>query len=282
MSQGRSEQTIHKTQQGDPRDTPNYTLREASGLLEVPRSTLAAWVKGRSYETQQGERRWPALLGVGKGRLLSFHNLVELQVLAALRREHGVSVPKVREALDYLRDKLGVERPLLHRAFLVDHGCNLFVEHYGHLIEASASGQVAMRAVLAEYLKTLDYDEAGWVRAWKPIPYAGMVSLDPVVAFGRPVLVGTRLPVEVLCDGFLAGDSPESLAESYQEPAERVEQALRLSFRRPRRAGEGLAGLAAQAVGEWRRGEALAQVARAHDCPVGDVQGWILQAYQAA
>ena len=57
-------------------------------------------------------------------------------MLAAIRRRHGVKLPKVRKALDYVRRHFQVEHPLIDQAFQTD-GLDLFVERYGGLINAS-------------------------------------------------------------------------------------------------------------------------------------------------
>jgi len=64
---------------------------------------------------------------------------VEAHVLAAIRRRHGVKLPKVRAALDYVRKQFQVERPLIDQAFQTN-GLDLFVERYGDMINASREG----------------------------------------------------------------------------------------------------------------------------------------------
>ncbi|WP_412179129.1 helix-turn-helix domain-containing protein [Thermus caliditerrae] len=73
----------------DPRDRPLYTLREAARYLGVPEATLRAWVRGRSYPVRGGQGwGWsgPLIATPEGGPLLSFHNLVEANVLVALRK----------------------------------------------------------------------------------------------------------------------------------------------------------------------------------------------------
>ncbi|MEZ5402184.1 MAG: hypothetical protein R2729_21095 [Bryobacteraceae bacterium] len=64
-------------------------------------------------------------------RFLSFVNLVEAHVLAAIRRRYDVKLPQVRRALDYVRREFQVERPLIDVAFQTDR-LDLFVERYEH------------------------------------------------------------------------------------------------------------------------------------------------------
>ena len=76
----------------DPRQQPAYTIAEAAHYLDLPMPTIRYWATGRG--------NCGALIDVPARHpvLLSFLNLAELHVLAAVRREHAVSMPKVRAA----------------------------------------------------------------------------------------------------------------------------------------------------------------------------------------
>jgi uncharacterized protein (DUF433 family) len=74
---------------GDARLLPAYTLGEAARYLRLPLPTLRAWAVGRDYATGTGRgRSLPALALAGtKPPMLSFVNLIEAHVLAAITRE---------------------------------------------------------------------------------------------------------------------------------------------------------------------------------------------------
>ena len=80
----------------DLREMPAYTITEAAHYMNMPRATTRYWASGQGM--------YPSLI-TAAGRhptLLSFLNLVELHVLAAIRREHTLPMPKVRAAIDWL------------------------------------------------------------------------------------------------------------------------------------------------------------------------------------
>ena len=54
-----------------------------------------------------------------------------------------------------------------------------------------------------------------------------VVVVDPRIAFGRPVLVGTRIPTEVIYQRFEAGESIEQLADDYGRTPSEIEEAIR-------------------------------------------------------
>jgi hypothetical protein len=80
--------------------TPAYPFVEAAHYLSVPLSTLRAWCLGQGYREDGKTRRFQPLIRLDGNdrRALSFLNLVEAHVLAAIRRQHHVPLPKVRQA----------------------------------------------------------------------------------------------------------------------------------------------------------------------------------------
>lgn len=219
----------------DPRDVPNYSLGEAAHWLGLVPSTLRAWLQGQDYPTQSGTRRAkPVVAPAGTAPLaLSFWNLVECSVLFTMRKQHQVSLQKVRRALDYVARHLDKKRPLIEQEFSTD-GVGLFVEHYGKLIEASKQGQTAIREVLQAGLTRIERDAAGLAAKlfpWRDDPREDrLVAVDANIAFGQPVLAHTRVPVEVVFDRFRAGDTIEGLAADYHVGHAVIEDLVRKWF----------------------------------------------------
>lgn len=268
----------------DPREIPNYTVSEAARLLESSQGAIRKWIAGREYTTHQGPAQSAPLLDVeGPPWFLTFNNLIELQVLEALRREPGikVSLQKVRKALAYMQEKMGVERPLLTERFSVDKNCNLFIDHYGHLLEVSASGQVALKAVLAQYLKTIDYDKDGLAKQWRPLLYGDLVVVNPRISFGRPTLKGTRTPLDSITDQFKAGDGVEELAYDFSYSPEKLEDVLRHVFRKPAKGADSKPEQS-EIAREWLEGHSIKRIAETLKRSPEDIQGIILEVRQAA
>ena len=221
----------------DPREMPAYSIPEAAHYLQLPPSTLRSWTKGWRYPTRAGEKRSTPLITPPAApeqgpRLLSFVNVVESHVLNAVRREHRITMPKVREALTYLEGYLPSTHPLADQKFETD-GVDLFIEQYGRLVNISQDGQLAIRHVLRLYLSRIERDRAGVpvklylftrsLQADEP----KVVAIDPYVSFGRPILVGTGIPTAVIADRYKAGESIHALAEDYERPPRDIEEAIR-------------------------------------------------------
>lgn len=216
----------------DPRDLPNYTVAEAARWLGMVPATLRTWHLGHTYPTQQGPKHAkPVIKPAAKDPLeLSFWNLVESSVLASIRKVHGVSLQKVRRALTFVERELRSRRPLIEEQFATD-GVHLFVERFGELIAASQSGQVFLRELLAASLTRIERDPMGVAAKLYPWTHdpkePRTVAVDPAVAFGRPTLIATGIPVETVMERFRAGDSIENLARDYRVKPEQIEGAVR-------------------------------------------------------
>jgi uncharacterized protein (DUF433 family) len=222
-------------------DSPAYTIVEAAGYLRMPPATLRTWVRGRPYDTQVGRVRWSPVIetpreGPAEGRssLLSFNNLVEAHVLSAIRRKHEIAFPKVRQAVDYVREQLGVERPLLDQQFETD-GVEIFVREFGQLVAVSRGGQMALSDILRDHLSRIDR-RPGMLRLFPFTRARGsepvldsprVIVIDPRVSFGRPVLAETGVRAEVIVGRFVAGETRDQLAADLGLDPRLVEEALR-------------------------------------------------------
>ncbi len=120
-------------------------------------------------------------------------------------------------------------------------GTDIFVTKLGSLINVSQDGQLAMKALLQEYLKRIERDAHGVAIRLFPftrpkgvstdspvaISQPRLVSIDPAVAFGRPVITGSRVPTVEIFERFIAGDSPDDIATDFGRTVEEVHEAIR-------------------------------------------------------
>ncbi len=218
----------------DLRELPAYGIPEAAHYLRIPRATLRDWVLGRSYPTETGMTFSKPIIALPDEdrHLLSFVNLVEAHVLDAIRREHKISLQKVRRALDYLTKHFRSKHPLADQNFETD-GLDLFIQKYGQLINLSQEGQLAIRSLLEAHLRRIDRDKAGlpvrlfpFTRKRQPEEPRAVV-IDPYVSFGRPVLVGTGIATAIIAERYKAGESMDELADDYGRERLEIEEAIR-------------------------------------------------------
>ncbi len=230
---------LKTTRIDDVRRAPAYSVAEAAHYLRMPEETLRSWVVGRLYPVAGQSKRSRPLIHFDdpKRQYLSFINLVEAHVLAGIRRRHGVKLPKVRNALDYVRRQFQVEHPPIEQSFQTD-GLDLFVECYGDLINASREGQRAMKEIIGVYLKRIEWDAKGlpiklypFTRDTEaeaaPASDPRLVVMNPAVSFGRPVIAGTGIPVSSIYERYRAGDSVADLAQDFRLEISAIEEAIR-------------------------------------------------------
>ena len=216
------------------RELPAYSVAEVAHYLNLPRSTVRYWAAGKDSS--------PALIEVADTNpvALSFLNLVELHVLAAIRRKHAVPMLKVRRAIDYLRENTQDEsdkwHPLISKQLQTD-GLDLFIEQYGRLVNISSAGQLAMRVIIEAALRRIERDRRGIPIKLYPFTRSNindapaMVVIDPTLSAGRPVITGTGLATEVIAERYKAGETVTELAKDYDREEAEIEEAIRCELR---------------------------------------------------
>lgn len=217
----------------DLRNRPAYALAEAARYLKLPAATLRSWVAGRPYPKAAGIARFEPLIHppASLPPILSFWNLIEAHVLRSLRMDHGVSLKAVRQALTYAERKLNIRRLLLRKELRTDAG-KVFLDRYGELIDLSASGQLAMRHLLEEHLKRVEWDERLFpIRLYPFLSIDGAVSdkpiaIDPKIAFGRPVVIRAGVSTAAIAERIDANETVEDLAADYGLTPAEIEQAV--------------------------------------------------------
>ncbi len=215
-----------KPRSTDPRDMPAYRVPEAAHYLGLPASTVRYWSAGRNNYKPLIEPAADSPL------LLSFLNLVELHLLAAIRRRHKVSMPSVRRAIEYLADHFQAKHPLLAKELETD-GLDLFIHNYGQLINISKDGQTAMRHVMEAALKRIERDSNNIPIKLYPFTRPriddapSVIVIDPAVSGGRPVIAGRGLATEIIAERYKSGESIKELAYDYDCTEAEIQEAIR-------------------------------------------------------
>ena len=220
----------------DIRAMPCYSFPEAAHYLRIPVTTLRSWVRGRKYPTSEGDQFFQPVIELpdDSQNLLSFINLVEIHVLDAIRRDHRISLHKVRTAIDFIKEELTSDHPLAYHKLETD-GLDLFVEEYGQLINVSQAGQLVLWKLLQAHLQRIDRDSAGYALRLYPftrkrlqhIEEPKAIVIDPRISFGRPVLAGTGIPTAIIAERYKAGEAIGALADDYGRPTLEIEEAIR-------------------------------------------------------
>jgi uncharacterized protein (DUF433 family) len=228
----------------DPREVAAYSITEAARYVQIPRRTVHNWVCGNSYPVASGARKAKPLIDIAAPDkyLLSFVNLLELHILDAIRHGHGLDMRVVRRALDYLQRELGVDHPLVDEQMETD-GSRIFIRRLGDVIDAASWGQVSMADLLEIRLARIERNPQGIAVKFYPftrrkpeekeVAYREprVIEMDPEIAFGRPVIAGSRVPTVEIAERYKAGDSIDDLVTEYRRPQSEIEEAIRCELR---------------------------------------------------
>lgn len=208
-----------------------YTPAEVARLLGMSPATVRRWLA--SSPSIPGERAVVVRDGVHGGALASFLDLVELSIADELVRRFGLRTALLRASLREASRRLGLHHPLARRQFLVE-GRRLHLPMTdGTILELGSGGQLGLNEVIRTLARAVEFDPDGLARKWWPLGEGGPISVAPDVAFGAPVVEGSRLEVATLVDLCEAeGGDIERVAWLYELSPEVVRQAVGFGARR--------------------------------------------------
>ena len=194
-----------------------FTLREAAGYLDVPKSTIHAWARPPT-----GEPLITVFPRGGAQATVPFIGFAEAYVLAAFRRA-GVPLQRIRTVVDALAQNLAVEHALASKRLYTDGAQVLYdyaernEDELVELVIARAGRQFS--EVIRDHLKRITYGSDGWAsRVLLPSYQRAEVVVDPQLAFGLPLVVHGGARVEDLVDRFAAGDTLADIAFDFDVP----------------------------------------------------------------
>jgi uncharacterized protein (DUF433 family) len=226
----------------DPRTLPAYPLELAARILLIPRSTLRVWVFGAEWTEKSGQKRSfePLIIPPDRRKtLLSFVNLVEAHVLKTIRHKHRIQMIHVREAISELSKTYNTEYPLADVDLLAGDA-ELFYKRFGILLNLSRGKQQAF-SFLQTYLDRIERNLEKQAKRLYPFVIAPvwvgrktlinqdpkLISIDPYISYGRPVITGTGISTDAIADRFWGGDNIELLARDFDCSISAIEYAIR-------------------------------------------------------
>ncbi|MBN2145089.1 MAG: DUF433 domain-containing protein [Candidatus Aureabacteria bacterium] len=221
----------------DPKTKPVYYLSEAAHYLRVNKITLRSWVYGQPSKTKGHKKLTSPLIepaGKQGPEKLSFLNLIEAHILFALRQTHKVKMSVIRNAIDYLKKNRNTQHPLLEKDIMTD-GYHLFIKELEKYISISEDGQIVIKDIMEKYIQRIEWDKQGVPVLFYPYtrkPSSSVdcpknIVMDPTIAFGRPVVSGTRITTAFIFERYSAGDSIHDIVKDYGLKTQDVEEALR-------------------------------------------------------
>jgi uncharacterized protein (DUF433 family) len=223
-------------------DRPVYGMSTVDRVLGLTTGTARRWIDGY----RRGGRVYsPVVREVSTGEeVVTWGEFVEARLLAEFR-DAGVAMLRMRPAVERLREELNTRYPLASaRTWLSSDGRELVRRIQDDVDLDRRLSLVVVRSGQ----EVLDWSEPArdfnasteWepsdgnqvIRRLRPVSDVQEVVLDPLVAFGEPTLRGRGVRTEVIAELVRAGDSTDSIAETYELGREQVEAAVRYELMR--------------------------------------------------
>lgn len=194
-----------------------YTPREAARLVGTTAQQVLRWTRGSGPT----EPLWNAHYQFLDNDVteISFLDLIEVRVVSALRREK-VSLQAIRFAMEFAREKFGIERPLASQSFKTD-GTEILMkalENDGDYVSLSKRrpGQRVFGKIIAQSLNDLEYEHDLAAR-WRPKNHSAVI-IDPKRHFGDPILDVYGVSTRTLYEEFVEFDDLDYLTRIYEIP----------------------------------------------------------------
>lgn len=219
-------------------DRELYGVAQAADLLGLEPVKVRRWLDG--YD-RKGVHYDPVVRLETTGRdTVTWGEFVELGYLREYRKRK-VSLQRLRNVVDHLRDEMGVPYPLAHyRPYTAGRDLVMRVQEETKLPQdlwmvVPRNGQLELAPMANEFYKKVEFveDIAGLLRVDGE---DSDVVIDPRRGFGMPTIRDRGIRTEVLYELFRAGDTMDDIAEGYELTPRRVEDALRFESKRRRAA----------------------------------------------
>lgn len=212
-------------------DRPTYGFGEVDRLLHLRGGTAQRWIDG--YE-RGGKSYSPVVRAKSTcNPIVTWGEFVEARYLSEFR-DAGVSLQRMRPAIEKLRERFDTKYPLAHaKPFTDGRDIVLGIEDKLGLdprlrMCVVRNGQILLTTSATLYYSSTEFDRNADDRAYLVRPMAqsaAQVTIDPLRSGGLPVVRGVK--TEVIAEQFQAGASVSSIASTFELSDEQVQDALR-------------------------------------------------------
>lgn len=223
-----------------------YSRAEVARLLGLGPGRVTSWVRGYRYAWGPKERRrrgeQPAVIKTDiptiEGSVsISFLELVELFVVKQFR-DKGIPLQTVRVAWNHAARAFNTLHPFADRRVFADGG-RIFMalredDLWPDVLEVSSRHmpfQIIAGPIFKHSFEGIEFDDhTALARRWWPRGRDLPIVLDPTIAFGAPVVQGTRVPTAILAR-YAQRRSINTVAAAFELPSEQVKAAVEFEYR---------------------------------------------------
>ncbi len=222
-----------------------YSIRQVDRLLGLTSGTARRWIEGYT----RGGRSYPPIVrpeATGEN-VVTWGEFVETRVLSEYR-DSGVTLHRMRPAIDKLRERFDSRYPLAYALpFLDVHGRELVekTQQEVHLdrplqLVVVRNDQLVLAKPADHFVQSVEFGgDQGIAERIYPAPDLRQVVMDPLRQFGEPVV--RSVPTEIIAEQIRAGDPPDMIAELYELTPDQVQAAIRYELLRAKAATDAAA-----------------------------------------
>jgi uncharacterized protein (DUF433 family) len=180
-----------------------YRIADVARYARIPVSTIYDWFRTRSVLESD-------FIRIDDMRAVSFHDLIDTFVAHHFRK-FGVTLRTVRRAYRNLIGVLGTPHPFCHRGLYTD-GKRIIVDVSKALGESTLQDAVKDQRFfdfIKKHLDHVSYSELNNL-ATRWLIHTN-VMIDPQIAFGSPVIQGTRVNTHIVHGTYYANNKDAAL-----------------------------------------------------------------------
>ncbi len=204
-----------------------YTISEIAQILRIPYDKASRWINqfwdgelGKIYESSYS---WT----VQDTRAVSFHTLVELNVLIQLG-EAGVKTRAVLNAHKELSDLFNTPFPFAVREVIENlrtDGKKVYFQLKNDTISLDGTRQFNLDFIKL-FIRNLDFDKDEIASKYWPMGREKQIVIDPKRQFGHPVLADSNIFPETIFSLFRAGEPIKFIAFTYNLSEKSIKDAI--------------------------------------------------------
>jgi uncharacterized protein (DUF433 family) len=159
--------------------------------------------------------------------VLGFLDLQEVRFVDAFLKA-GVTWRILRRAHEIAKQRYASQHPFCTRQFATDGSQIIEIARHGGRLEweETAPGQIVFPAVVAPFLKQLEFTQDGELVRWWPLGDRRRIVLDPARQFGQPIVSEAGVRTEVLFLAVKAGTQEREVAQWFDVEVEDVRDAV--------------------------------------------------------
>ncbi len=192
----------------EPLDAPAYSIAEATRLTGVARSSVNYYLRGYQYKYPTKEqpyyRKLPSVIsqsGAGS-TYASFLDMMDLLYVKEFLAR-GFHLQFLRKALVEAKRYLGTPHFATNKFYTAKDRLIVEIPKDNILIQLMTGGQITIAEITEMLFDKLDFADAallGLTTRFYPNGKGGAIVIDPLISFGRPTLVGYRVPTANIYD----------------------------------------------------------------------------------